>query len=214
MENRVGEIGSGRFRSPLLALAARTALVIVATVSLPAISFADEDGVSFWLPGLFGSLAAVPQQPGWAFTAINYYTPVSASGSVAAAREITIGKFSPTINANLNVNLNTKFETVILNPNYVFATPILGGQLNLGVLAFVANNNTALNGSLTLASGPFVIMREGSISQTTTGFGDLYPEAIIRWNSGVNNWMVYGAGDIPVGGAASIGTWIGVLRNS
>ena len=203
MKNLLVEIRSGRFRSALLSLAASTALAIGAVISLPAISFADEDGVSFWLPGLFGSLAAVPQQPGWAFTAINYYTPVSASGSVAAAREITIGKFNPTINANLNVNLNTKFETVILNPNYVFATPILGGQLNLGVLAFVANNSTALNGSLTLASGPLAIMREGSISQTTTGFGDLYPEAIIRWNSGVNNWMVYGAGDIPVGDYSS-----------
>jgi hypothetical protein len=51
---------------------------------VPAISFADENGVSFWLPGLFGSLAAVPQQPGWAFTAINYFTPVTASGAVAA----------------------------------------------------------------------------------------------------------------------------------
>jgi hypothetical protein len=85
----------------------------------------------------------------------------------------------------------------------VFATPILGGQLNVGVLAFVADNSTALNGSLTVASGGLAIMRQGSISQTTIGFGDLYPEAIIRWNSGVNNWMVYGAGDIPVGDYSS-----------
>jgi hypothetical protein len=46
-------------------------------------------------------------------------------------------------------------------------------------------------------------MRQGSISQTTTGFGDLYPQAIIRWNSGLNNWMVYGTGDIPVGDYSS-----------
>jgi len=46
-------------------------------------------------------------------------------------------------------------------------------------------------------------MREGSISQTTTGFGDLYPQAIIRWNNGVHNWMVYGTGDIPVGDYSS-----------
>src|ERR1700730_18934975 len=95
--------GRGQSRLSLLSLAASTALAIAATVSLPAISFADENGVSFWLPGLFGSLAAVPQQPGWAFTAINYFTPVSASGAVAASREITIGKFSPTVNVNLNV---------------------------------------------------------------------------------------------------------------
>jgi hypothetical protein len=46
-------------------------------------------------------------------------------------------------------------------------------------------------------------MRQGSISQTTIGFGDLYPQAIIRWNNGVNNWMVYGSGDIPVGDYSS-----------
>src|SRR5262249_7309868 len=31
------------------------------------------------------------------------------------------------------------------------------------------------------------------------GFTDLYPEVALRWNSGVNNWMIYGMGDIPVG---------------
>src|SRR5438105_4152603 len=28
-------------------------------------ALADEGGVSFWVPGFFGSLAAAPQQPGW-----------------------------------------------------------------------------------------------------------------------------------------------------
>jgi hypothetical protein len=32
------------------------------------ISWADEHGVSFWIPGFFGSLAATPQQPGWSLT--------------------------------------------------------------------------------------------------------------------------------------------------
>jgi hypothetical protein len=76
--------------------------------SLPAVSLADEDGVSFWLPGLFGSLAAVPQQSGWQLTVMNYYDSVSASGSVAAAREITIGKLSPTVSVNLNVSVNER----------------------------------------------------------------------------------------------------------
>ena len=35
---------------------------------------ADEGGVSFWLPGLFGSLAAAPQQPGWSLSTIYYHT--------------------------------------------------------------------------------------------------------------------------------------------
>jgi hypothetical protein len=62
--------------------------VFVASAGSANISFADEGGVSFWVPGLFGSLAAAPQVPGWQFAAINYYTNVSASGTVAAAREI------------------------------------------------------------------------------------------------------------------------------
>ena len=31
------------------------------------------------------------------------------------------------------------------------------------------------------------------------GIGDLYPTAQLYWNSGVNNWMTYVTGDIPVG---------------
>jgi hypothetical protein len=193
------KVGRRRFQSSLRSLAATTALAICAAISLPATSFADEDGVSFWIPGFFGSLAAVPQQPGWSFTAVNYYTPVSASGAVAAAREITIGRLNPTINVNPNVSVTSRFEAVILNPGYVFATPVLGGQLDLGVAGIVGNDSTTLNGDLTLASGPFVTMRQGSISATVTGNGDLYPQAFLRWNNGVHNWIVYGTGDIPVG---------------
>jgi hypothetical protein len=94
------------------------------------ISFADEGGVSFWLPGLFGSLAAAPQVPGWQFAAINYYTNVSASGTVAAAREITIGRFNPTVSVSANVNLHAQADLALLIPSYVFATPVFGGQVN------------------------------------------------------------------------------------
>lgn len=43
-------------------LAVSAALAIAVAISIPATTHADENGVSFWLPGLFGSLAAVPQQ--------------------------------------------------------------------------------------------------------------------------------------------------------
>ena len=59
------------------------------------IALADEGGVSFWLPGIYGSLAAAPQQPGWSFAGVNYFDSVSASGSIAAAREVTVGRFNP-----------------------------------------------------------------------------------------------------------------------
>ena len=182
-------------------LAAVLSLVAVISTSNP--SLADENGISFWLPGLFGSLAAVPQQPGWSLMVTNYYDSLAASGNVAASREITIGRFNPTVNVNLNVNVNAKLDLELINPSYVFATPVLGGQLTVGMMGVVGTNNTALDGTLTLAAGPLAIMRQGSISETTTSFGDLYPQAFIRWNSGVNNWMVYGTGDIPVGDYSS-----------
>ena len=73
------------------------ALALAAVFSVPGISVADEGGVSFWLPGLFGSLAAVPQAaPGWSLLTFSYYTNVSAGGDVAAAREVEIGRFTPT----------------------------------------------------------------------------------------------------------------------
>jgi hypothetical protein len=41
------------------------ATAISAMASASSVVWADEGGISFWLPGTFGSLAAVPQQPGW-----------------------------------------------------------------------------------------------------------------------------------------------------
>jgi hypothetical protein len=63
--------------------------VFAAIASSTNISLADEDGVSFWIPGLFGSLAATPQQPGWSLASIYHHTAVSASGNAPVAREIT-----------------------------------------------------------------------------------------------------------------------------
>src|SRR3981081_3280933 len=67
---------------------------------------ADQGGVSFWLPGLFGSLAATPQQPGWSLGTIYYHTSVTGGADVTAARAITIGRFNPTLNVNLSGNVN------------------------------------------------------------------------------------------------------------
>ena len=125
--------------------AASAALALSAAIVLPAVSFADEQGVSFWLPGLFGSLAAVPQHPGWQVSAINYFDSVSASGAAAAAREITVGKLSQTVNVNLNVNVKATLDLVLVDAGYVFATPVFGGQLNLAMFGLVGPNSAALN---------------------------------------------------------------------
>src|SRR6266550_2338301 len=79
-------------------------------------AYADEDGISFWLPGHFSSLAATPQVPGWSMAEVYYHTSVSAFGAVAAAREIQIGRFSPTVNVSFNASLNAQADLLFLNP--------------------------------------------------------------------------------------------------
>src|SRR6516165_11860391 len=162
---------------------------------------ADEDGVSFWIPGFFGSLAATPQQPGWSLISILYNTNVSASGNAAVAREITIGQFNPKININVNANVHANFTVGFVAPSYTFATPFLGGQATAILLFGYGNNDTSLNASATASTDltPFSITRSVALSQDTAGFTDLIPMFTDRWNAGVNNYMVYITGDIPVG---------------
>jgi hypothetical protein len=165
----------------------------------PAIARADEGGVSFWLPGQYGSLAATPQTPGWALGSIYYHTTVAGSGNVAAAREITVGRFSPTVNVNLNLNLNAQGDLLFLAPSYTFATPVFGGQLAVSVASIFGRDAASLAGTLTATAGPLVTTRMGELDSSLTSVGDLYPTATLRWNQGVNNFMTYITGDIPVG---------------
>jgi hypothetical protein len=162
----------------------------------PGISRADESGISFWLPGLYGSLSATPTTPGWSMGAIYYHTSVDASGAAAAAREIQVGRFSPTINVNLNISLSGQADLLFLAPTYTFATPVLGGQLSATVASIFGRNAASLAGTLT---GPLGNTFSGTLQDSLTSYGDLYPTLKLKWNQGVNNYMVYAAGDIPVG---------------
>jgi hypothetical protein len=198
---------SGR---PISAL--RRKFGVAAIVLAPAIMFfphcalADEGGISFWIPGLFGSLAATPQQPGWSFAMIDYHTSVSAGANVAAAREFTLGRApgNLSVNANLNLNINATGNLGFVLPSYVFATPVLGGQASVSLLAAYGVVDTSLAGTLSgVLTGPLGNNRPFSlsdtISDTTWGFGDLAPMFQLKWNAGVNNYMTYLTGDIPVG---------------
>ncbi len=82
------------------------AAMAAALLLCPEVSRADESGISFWLPGQEGSLAAVPTTPSWSMAVIYYHTSVNATGAAAAAREFQVGRFSPTVNINLNLSLS------------------------------------------------------------------------------------------------------------
>ena len=181
--------------------------LLTACVALTAVAFttttalADEDGVSFWIPGFFGSLAAVPQQPGWSLTSIYYHDAVSGSGNEAIARAIRLGQLpKTTVNFSGNANVHAIADIGFLAPTYVFATPFLGGQASATLLMGYGDNNTSLNATGT-ATIDHLSLFTASIAreQDTMGFTDLIPMFADRWNAGVNNYMVYLTGDIPVG---------------
>jgi hypothetical protein len=187
----------GRLRLQSVITAVFFAFVVVAAT--PNVSLADEDGISFWIPGFFGSLAAAPQQPGWSLGSIYYHTSVSATGNAALSREITIGRFNPSLNVSVSAPVSTNADLGILAPSYTFATPVLGGQATAYLLGLYGSNSTSLDGTLSGTLGPIPFSRSFALQQNDIVFGDLIPIFTLRWNAGVNNYMTYLAGDIPVG---------------
>jgi hypothetical protein len=164
------------------------AIAIALTMSATAVprpALADEDGISFWLPGNFGSLAAAPGVPGWAWATIYYHTSVSAAAGASFPR-----------GGRVDVGIRGQGDIAFFGPSYIFAPQVLGGQLSATLLAFAGRNEASADLSLT---GPRGNTLFGTRTQALTSVGDLIPTITLKWNQGVNNFMVYGTGDIPVG---------------
>jgi hypothetical protein len=198
----------GRCRCLALVLS----LAGLAMTSVP--SAADESSLSFWLPGFFGSLSAAPLAPGWSLTTMYYHADVSASGSAALSKQITIGQFNPTISVSLNANVHGTADIGFFIPSYVFETKVFGGQFALGLAEAYGREQTSLNATFT--AGPIPISRMIALNDTISGVTDLIPQASLRWNAGVNNFMTYVTGDIPIGtydptNLANLGTGHGAL---
>ena len=158
---------------------------LAVAVVLPTIARADENGISFWLPGQYGSFAATPAVPGWSGTAVYYHTSVDAG----AGQEFQRG-------GQIDAGIDGQADLVLFGPSYAFETPLLGAQLSLGLTA-VAGRNQA--GADAVLNGPRGNTVSGNVSDSLTSFGDLYPTVALKWNRGVNNFMTYVTGDIPVG---------------
>ena len=172
---------------------------VAAAVVTPQASWADEGGVSFWVPGFFGSLAATPQQPGWSLATIYYHTSVKAGGDIVFARQVHRGGLTTNFSASLVANLNADADLGIAIPQYVFATPVLGGQAAIAMLIPGGRNKVSADATLTAALGPLGFSRSAGRTDTTTGFGDPVLQGSLRWNFGVHNVMTYVTGNIPIG---------------
>ena len=69
----------------------------------------------------------------------------------------------------------------------------------MGLGGYLGHNDTDLDGTVTALTGPIVADRKFNVDSSVTGIGDLYPIGMLKWHDGVNNYMVYATGDIPVG---------------
>jgi hypothetical protein len=147
--------------------------------------WADEGGVSFWLPGLFGSFAAVPGEPGFQIPVIYYH----ASDSASSSKSFIVG-------GNLTAGIDAKADSVFFDPVYTFKEAVLGGQAALGLAWAVGHLRATAKVNITDQLGNTTLVQR---TDTITGGSDLYPTGTLKWNIGNNNWIVYATGDIPTG---------------
>jgi hypothetical protein len=164
---------------------ASAGLATIITLASAPVAHADESGISFWLPGQFGSLSAVPSNPGWAFAAIYYHPSVTANANTTFFKG---GAFVAGVKGG--------GDLVAYGPSYIFETPVLGGQFSATMFNVVGRSVASVSATLT---GPRGNTISGTASQSLTSYGDLLPLVSLKWNQGVNNFMVYSMGDIPVG---------------
>lgn len=158
---------------------------MAAASTLSGAARADEGGISFWLPGLNGSLAAAPAVPGWSWATIYYHTSVDAGRSATFTR-----------GGSVVAGLKGQGDLALFGPTYTFASPLFGAQAAVSLLGIAGRNQASISGTLT---GPLGNTISGSRTDALTDVGDVVPQFTLKWNQGVHNFMWYGTGDVPVG---------------
>ena len=164
-------------------------LCALALTTAPQRALADAGGVGFWLPGIFGSLAAVPTVPGWAYATIYLHLQANAG---ATQNFVT----SSGARGSVVTGLNAHADAVVLGITYTSPNPVLGGQAAFSVLTAPGNIGLGIDAALTGPRGNTV---SGVATDNRTTLSDVYYQGTLKWNQGVNNEMVYITGNIPSG---------------
>ncbi len=143
-------------------------------------AMADESGVSFWLPGQYGSFAAIAPDPGFSLPTISYYY----NGQMSAERTLRQG-------SEIAAGVDATFLAQFIIPTFTSEKLLFGATPSVSLAILPAYSEASAEVSL----GQFSASRSDSVA----GFGDLYPTAQLFWNSGKNNWMAYVSAGLPVG---------------
>jgi hypothetical protein len=164
-------------------------LCALSLAAAPEQAMADAGGLSFWLPGSFGSLAATPNVPGWAYTTIYIHLQASAA---RGANFVLPGGGRSTV----AVGLTDHADVLVQGLTYTSALPVLGGQAAFTVLGAPGNVGVGVGATLT---GPLGNTVSGVRTDNRTSVADVFYQGTLKWNQGVNNEMVYIQGNIPSG---------------
>ncbi|MEY9884647.1 transporter [Bradyrhizobium sp. USDA 329] len=172
----------------------KASLAAVATLgcvmtSLPSQAWADAGGVGFWLPGIFGSLAAAPTVPGWAYASIYLHLQADAG---ATKNFVTSGAASGSVVTGLNAH----GDALALGITYTSPLPVLGGQAAVSILTAPGNVGLGIDATLTGPAGNAI---SGVRTDNRTTVSDVFYQGTLKWNQGVHNEMVYITGNIPSG---------------
>lgn len=164
-----------------------TALTTACYTAQPAL--AASGGVSFWLPGIFGSLAAVPVAPGWAYSTIYIHLNETAG---RGQNFVTSGGIPGSVTAGLNAHADVLVQGI----TYTSPMPVLGGQAAFTVLTAPGNIGVGIDATLTGPRGNTV---SGGVNDNRTTLTDVFYQGTLKWNQGVHNELVYITGNIPSG---------------
>ena len=146
---------------------------------------ADEGGASFWLPGQYGSFAAMPANPGWALETIFYHGTASAKRNIGFQR-----------GGGLQLGYDSPSTLVMMTPTYTLEELVLGARASISLSGLFGKNSASATATLT---GPGGNALSGSHSDRVVGFGDLSPTASLSWSRDVHNVMIYTTAGIPIG---------------
>src|SRR5262245_32932664 len=149
----------------------------------PSAAHADNGGLSFWLPGIFGSLAAVPGQPGWTWSSLYLHLEVAGGGG----REFQRG-------GAIVAGLHARSDVGVSGLTYTFATPVLGGQAALSLLGAGGGVQVGIDATLT---GPRGNQISGSARDARLTVTDVFWQGTMKWHEGVHNTMIYATVNIP-----------------
>jgi hypothetical protein len=146
---------------------------------------ADDGGISFWLPGQFGALAAVPTEPGWSLPFTYYHVKASEGADTPFPR-----------GGRTTLGVDAKADLLFGGPTYTFAEPVIGAQAAVSMIAAVGRSSISVDATLT---GPRGRSFSGGTDDSLDGGSDVFMLGTLKWNHGVHNFMAYSMGNIPVG---------------